>query len=463
MSGILGANKKKLFSFENNKSVSTEVINFQNDSFGKDLEEVVTVIYDKITEADKQTEFFSFKEVKANIKPELDILVKLIYDRLGLKVNFIIDDMFMPAAIIPFFSNHNHVLLSEGYRDGGLNSDDGHKRFFSLMKKREKITGTINIEKAKVSGIFSEFENDLFFNFKQLIVNNRLSVPELVSVLLHELGHGFYACEYASRLEENNQVLINSLEELFSKKDKKDLTYVFKEIKSINDKVTESDIDDIVNGKNIIPGLKFFKVAVGVVESQLSNKKYNESSFEQLADNFSNRFGYGRQIVSALQKLTNYNPFLAYFIYTVQTVDQTRMLMLMLSVFFVKEITLLGILYYILISINVVFSLYFVTEGGKDYTYDNLNIRYKRIRNDIVEKLKNKNINKETNILAMDSIKQIDEIILNTPVPETIYKKLLDYVLPFSHRAKSSITEQQLMEDLVSNDLFIKSTQLKNI
>ena len=61
------------------------------------------------------------------------------------------------------------------------------------------------------------------------------------------------------------------------------------------------------------------------------------------------------------------------------------------------------------------------------------------------------------------SIKELDNIILNTPVPETIFKKFIDYAIPFHSKAKASISEQQLMEDLVSNDLFIKSEQLKNI
>ena len=109
MSDVLRTTKKKLINISlenssinlsNDVNVSTEVINFQNDDFGIKLEETITVIQNKLFEQREKSSLFN--KVKVSIKPETDILTKLIFDRLGLKVKFIINDFFIPAAIMPF-------------------------------------------------------------------------------------------------------------------------------------------------------------------------------------------------------------------------------------------------------------------------------------------------------------------------------------------------------------------------
>ena len=462
MSNVLNNSGRKLFSNIENKNISTEVISYQNDDFGKQLEEVIEKIYNRLLEKDKESIFSRNKKI-ISIKPETDILVKLIYDRLGLKVKFIIDDIFLPAAIVPFYANVNHILLKDSYRGELEKYDNNHKKIFKIIKDREEVKGTVNVDKAKVSGIFSEFENLLYMNFHQLIITNKLSVQETTAVILHELGHGFYACEYSNRLEETNQVLSNCLKELFNDKDKKDLVYIYKEIKKVNDNINESDIDDIVNGKNIIPGFKLFKLIVGSVETQLRNKKYNESSFEQLADNFSNRFGYGRFLVSALQKLTGYNKTIAYFSLIRSTIDQIWVIVELIIAIIVPS-TIINKIFAIVISlINLIYIYYSSGEYGKDYSYDNINRRYIRVRNDLVEVLKSDNIDKEVKSNILKSLDDIDNAIKSSPIFESFITKILNTVFSFNRNAKSSINEQQLMEDLVSNDLFIKSEKLKTI
>ena len=297
------------------------------------------------------------------------------------------------------------------------------------------------------------------------MINQKLTVQEITAVLLHELGHGFYACEYSNRLDTNNQVLANVSEEMFSKKENKDLVYIYKELKKINEDVKESDIEDIINGKNIIPSLTFFKIVIGSVKSNISNDKYNETSFEQLADNFSNRFGYGRPLVSGLQKIIGYSRGLEYALLITTTIqflinlkDIFKILLLTIAT---PTATLILTLVYLIFLFLVV--MFFIGEGRKDYTYDNIIRRYKRIRNDIVEELKDQSLNKESVTLITDTISEIDKVLLNMILPENVYKKITDIVLPHHYKAKGSINEQQLMEDLISNDIFIKSIQLKNL
>lgn len=459
MPATLSNSNKRLFS--STPIVSTEMISFQKDDFGYKLEETINIIYDKITKVNSPTDK---KYVSEGIEPEVIILTDLINQRLGLKVKIITDSFFNMAAILPFYSNQNHIFLNEWFRGGGLEGEENHDKLFKQLKKRKEIKGTVDIEKAKVSGVFSEFENQLYMNFKQLI-NNKLTVQEITAVLLHELGHGFYACEYSNRLDVNNQILASVSQEIFSKKDNKDLVYIYKELKKINEEVKESDVEDIVSGKNVIPGLTFFKVVIGSVKNNITNDKYNNSSFEQLADNFSNRFGYGRPLVSGLQKIVGYSKFTTYFMLiatTMQNIIELSNIFQLLFLTLAKPlaITFMSLLFHVFIFLVLMF---FIGEGSKDYTYDNIVRRYKRVRNDLVEGLKDQSINKESVAVLINTITEIDKIILNIDLPEDLFKKVVNIVLPYHYKAKGSINEQQLMEDLISNDIFIKSAQLRSL
>lgn len=459
MSAILSNTNKKLYS-SNKLEVSNEMISFQNDDFGSKIEEIVNNIYNKITKVNSPTDKNYISE---SIDSDIVILKDLIFKRLGLKVKIITNSFFNTAAIIPFYANQNHIFLKDWYK-GGLDTEENHDKIFNKLKNRTEIKGTVDTDKVKVSGVFSEFENQLFMNFEYLI-KNKLTVAEITAVILHELGHGFYACEYSNRLDSNNQVLAEVSKEIFSKKENKDLVYIYKELKKINENVSESDVEDIVSGKNIIPSLTFFKVVIGSVKSNISNDKYSESSFEQLADNFSSRFGYGRPLVSALQKLMGYSLPIQYFILIAFTIEYMRMLSIILQkLLLVITAPVASAFLSLFLTITVFLTImFFIGEGSTDYTYDNIIKRYKRVRNDLVERLKDDSLNKESAALLTESINEIDKVVLNINIPENVFKKVVNLVVPYHYKAKGSINEQQLMEDLLSNDLFIKSIQLKNL
>lgn len=461
MSNVLNASGRKLFSDIEDKNISTEVISYQNDIFGKQLEEVVEKIYNKLLEKDKESIFSRNKKI-ISIKPETDILVKLIYDRLGIKVKILED--FTVAGVIPAVINDSHIFFYDFLKNGSLSKDTDFKDLMKKVQKQSIIKGTIDLEKSKVGGVFSELENKLYIHFPILLIDLKLTVKEVVAIILHELGHIFYYFEYSNRLEESNQILSNGLRELLNDKDKKDLVYIFKEIQTINDKISESDIDDIVNGKNIVPNLKLIKIISGSVSSQLLNRKYNETSFEQLADNFCNRFGYGRALVSSMEKTDITGNFFVYFKLLISTLYYTMLPILLVLSIITPMAVVIKIFNIYVYSLITYYSYYFLGENNKDYTYDNIRRRYKRIRNDMVEILKNtKNISKEEITGIINNIDELDKIISNTNVPENINKKLIDFFISTNRSAKASINEQQLMEDLVSNDLFIKSEKLKTI
>jgi len=432
--------------------LSLEMIEFQgNDQFGVEMEAIYAKLQKKILDGGYKT----YGNVQDS--EEVALLSRLITARLGLKVDIIVDSA--PAAILPFYSNKNHVFLNEFFR-GNFSIRNQEK----ILRKSVGKAGTVNTQKAKVGGIFSEYENLLFLNFHDLFETFKLSAPEVVAVTLHELGHAFYACEYADRLETNNQILANVARELMDNKEKKDMVYVYRELEKVNPKITEEEVDKLINGNRVIAGYTWFRAVVGSVASQMQNDKYSQSSFEQMADNFSSRWGYGRQLISALEKLHGHmgspesSRGMLFFISMMQT-----LYFLVITTFAVFSLTIGAIPMALFLGIVSFAMLRLSGEDAKDYTYDELKIRYKRIRNEYVEMLKTLKLPKEALKDTLEDIERMDRSIQETHRFSSVLTAVANFIFSSARDADRSIREQQMLEELSFNDLFVKSAEFKTI
>jgi hypothetical protein len=83
--------------------LAVESIATQNDRFGESIESLVTMIVQDIDEGLVK----SPKDVAGS--PILHQLESRIFDRLKIKISFITDEYL--AAVLPFYSNKNHVFI----------------------------------------------------------------------------------------------------------------------------------------------------------------------------------------------------------------------------------------------------------------------------------------------------------------------------------------------------------------
>lgn len=429
--------------------LSLEMIEYQSADFGSDMEAIVSRLQAKIE--DKTYKNDGSIEDSA----ELRDFKRLIFSRLGLQVDVITDSA--PAAVLPFYSNKNHVFLDEFFR-GGFSIRGQEK----ILRKAQGKNGTVNTHKAKVSGIFSEYENLLYMNFYELFTTFKMTTPEVVAVTLHELGHAFYACEYADRLETNNQILANVALEMSSSKEKKDVVYVYRELQKVNPKTTEEEVDKLLYGNRVIAGYVWFRAVVGSVEGQMSNEKYSQTSFEQMADNFAARFGYGRQMLVAQEKMHGHLGSIETSKNWMAFVNFMQTLQFLGSIFFAGMAALSGMLPISLFMGVIAFLLLRMSgDDVKDYTYHELKVRYKRIRHEYVQVLKTIKLSDDKLTLILKDIERMDRSIQETHRFDTVLRVASNFIFKGDRDADRSIREQQLLEELVHSDLFVVSAKLK--
>lgn len=427
-----------------------EMIDFQlNDKFGRDMELHITEIVAAVKEKFPDKAILKLDALKA--------LESTIFKRLGMRVKFTVD--LHLAAIMPLYSNQHHIFLDKQFH-GEVDIVDQVKFMDTVNYKK----GTVDIEKAKLGGFFSDYEHSVYMNFTQLVNTFKMEAGEITAILLHELGHGFYACEYSDRYATTNQILTNLSKELAKDKTKRNPDYIYKELVKLNPETKKEMIDDVVKGDRVVPGPGVFKYAVETVTYQLENNKYDDTAFESLADNFAARFGYGSILVAALQKLNdvypeNYYKQLGFWMLVTMSVTTILACIGMLFIGAVGAGVWFG---YIGLTLTW---LLFSTAGeqGRDYTYDDLKFRYKRIRDQLVQQIKSKAFNVKDATQLVKQIEYMDTLIKTTGQYRSSLDFIMNYIRPSNFRAKKSIERQQLLEDLATNDLFIQSLKLQSL
>ncbi len=458
--------------------ISLETIDFQKDNFGNEIEAILAEIRTGIT----NKEFNSNKAIfESKLVKQLD---SLINKRTGLKVKF--EPSFnCPGAILVMPINDHSILLPEDFRGHDL-----IRKTKEAIDTKNNEVGYIDLKKAKVSGIFSKYTHSIYMDFYFNMTTIGLSPGEVAAIVLHEVGHAFSWYEYSNRLESTNQVMQNVLEEL-GKKDK-NLEYVYRELED-GLSMSKEEIDSLLASESsVIFGYKFFTAVTNKVVSQLPNDKYDETSSEQLADQFCNRFGYGRELVSGLAKINKehggemssaaeYGSFL-------KTVFLTMLIASFFSALFSSGGLIAAILSTVIIPTSMVvgvilnpaallFTLAYmfiililtkvtirVISNNHHTSYDELVDRYKRIRSDMISLLKNVALTDKDRDTVIFSIDSIDKMIeYGKEHKNTIIKISESIADVFNYKDKADIKIQQLLEELAANDLFLKSAKLKSV
>ena len=442
--------RKKLMSF------AMETIDFQKDNFGSRIEVIVSDIYKKIetSVAVNAEELAMWPETK-----QLEMLVK---SRLGFGVK--INTILALAAVQPFYAQSHHVFIPKMWQ--GKPAEDYVQEQIGDLLKKGKVKGTVNVADATVGGVFSDVVVNLYLDFTSLKRDYKLTPAETTGVILHELGHAFYAFEYSDRLDTNNQVLANTAKVCLGKKSKADSDYIFRELKTITPKIKREEIDKMMSDNRTIASYHWFKFIVDAADTgtgtQMDNGTYSKTSFEQMADTFSSRFGYGREVTIALDKLVKagWSPEKQRSAWVF--FQLLNLLWFCLGVTYLAVAIGSGWIFYAIVSALIVISMLGESgESGRNYTYDKLKLRYVRLRNDMIESLKDQKMSPKEMKPIVDNIYVMDGIIKDTMEYNTILDGFLNVFWSSDRNAGRSIREEQLLEELSANPLFIKSAELR--
>ncbi len=263
--------------------VSLEAISFQLEkAFGKELEQEITALRaDRITSG----------KVKASK------LSEITFKHTGLMIAYKgFEDM---NAYIEFPEvDKNHPFFgSVGWSEYLEN-----KATDRLHQKKKILEFVVDLNKGRVGGVISEIPHNSSIGLPLLRGDHGFTVKECVAIMLHEIGHAlsFYECFF--RTASTNYLMTHMAEDLMGAADQTKRAYVLAEYRkegftiasaaemaksATEDEVRMHIINDNVNSSKSVMGINIYDVR----------------GWEQLADQYATRWGYGKDIVSGLDRL----------------------------------------------------------------------------------------------------------------------------------------------------------------
>jgi hypothetical protein len=418
-----------------------EMIEFQDDSLHKEL----TALYEAMKKLDTKAMAAS-KEAIA--------IEDLLFKRTGIKVKFTMDDG--GAYCLPPTVDKNNPLIHNVYREWYTNAPS----LKMIEKAGGAIRGSVNLAKSTVTGVFSEME--CLVNMSDWWVSGKFAgggftPAELSAITLHELGHLFTGFEYLWHSVTTNQVLAGVAKGLDESTDVGDRELVLiSAARALNlDETAMKELAQSAGGKTAT--VVIIQEITKNARSEIGSELYDFNNWEQLADQFAARHGAQRDLITSLDKVHHLVGDIS--------VRSTGMYVMLESV---KVLMLLGTLWMAVTPLvgAILVPIFFLwawicADGPGDPIYDRPGVRLKRIRDQLVEQLKDRDLAKELAVRIKEDIVAVDKLLTTVKDRFQLFDILGNFLSGEKRNRLKQEKLQQELETLAANDLFVKSAELK--
>lgn len=365
--------------------------------------------------------------------------------------------------------------------------EDGAKATVKLqdIKKKAERVGSVDLKTSKVNGLFAK-ETAFISVGWVFLVTDILTDEEVAASLCHEIGHVFTNFEFVADLVTFNHTLRALVNTTVSKIPTTQKTVIFKEI------LEGEELSQIVEAKELARLESPNAVAAWVGEAKLRKiqseyglDQYDMTTNEGLADQFASRHHFNKALVSGLVKIIA----IAGEDIKAKNIRQAALekARIVSDVFgygaMVVGVTagLAGIPILVGVAIassviSAVARIWSFTLGGafvrvnvtQESIHDSGITRLRRLKEDMVTKIKDPKLPKDEVQEALSCIAQVDRYLEGvkkfegSTLDQVFFNGLFIIEKAFVKRDKQEAIARQL-EELMNNDLFVRATELKLI
>lgn len=389
------------------------------------------------------------------MKEQKDHIEKSITKHTGLLVDFIFSDGLESSIHTPLLYKNN-ALLTDLDRYGAHMDITTTKSWGSGI-----FSGTLDRQKGRVSGVFSDVDHQV--NIGKLLFRPALgfTAKEIAAATIHELGHAFTQFEYISYQVSTNYIANQATRRLLALDTEKAKIDLINQIEDTNS-VEFGDKDQlIVTHKEEVIKTVLLSRLVKKQCSELASISADTTGWESLSDQFSTRHGGGLHLVSYLNKLHRLVGDS-----TLSSRKHHHMVSMMYSALFLMGgIGLVTLSSPVVAAGSIAFFAAVMALSAIPYDdiYDEPIDRFKRIRRDMVDSLKNQNVLQEERKQIQDNIEKIDNILETMNANKPYLDVLWDFVIPSRRKRLSQLQFQQRVESMLNNDLYLQSSKLKTL
>ncbi len=423
------------------KALGMESIKFQSSVFFEEL----TMLYDAL----RKTHLSESKLAKSD---ELAAIGHCIKHHTGLNVYISVKNGG-PAVIIPQV-NRNHPFIDEWLREYFDDAD-----IYRAMKKAGGVLkGGVDLQKAKVSGIFTEIESKIMMPYGWLMSGMGTTPEENAAVTLHEVGHLFTYYEYISRSVTTNQVLA-ALHRGYAEADTVDKRSAILISAKKALELKQEGVEELAKSTSVeVVSSVIITNLVEKSRSELGVNIYDLNSWEYLADEFAARHQAGKHLITGLDKIYKMYGHMSYRSKGTYIAMEAVKLTLLIGSLIATMTPLVGLGVFGLIQ-----SLMIISQDSDVVIYDEPEARMRRIKQQIIQAMKDKRLSREEIIRMEEDLKTIDSIMEHVKDKRQWLGILYDTISGTGRKNRNAVVLQQELEKLAANELFAKAATFKTM
>jgi hypothetical protein len=376
-------------------------------------------------------------------------LPKLIMDRLGLNVKFVlVNGGYGEAASSSPIIDPNHVLIKEYQRSKW--DSKAPKKIAQRVSEFKKRLGTVDRKNSKVSGLFSDIEFEIYMSGSFFF--GGFTPNETSAVILHELGHNFTFLEMLSVGLSTNQALTLACREFFELASEEDRILLLTELEhsvgfTIEEKEETAKITDPTTLTTVL-----VKDYVEGTRSEFGTPLFDMRTAEYLADQFSTRHGAASALVSALAK-----------IYEGHRSSRSTPFFLFVELMKVMLYVPGGLLATLASGDPIdTFVALFLTNPYSD-AYDPPELRMEKIKRDLNLALKQKDLRPELEKRILVDLKVIEQLIKDYHDRESLWQKIFLLISPGTRKQRRTYKMQIELEKLAANNLYARAAEFRQL
>jgi hypothetical protein len=343
------------------------------------------------------------------------------------------------AYVSPPRLDKNHPFNTPERRALSDNSD----AVLAIRRAKGRVQGSIDLDKGRVEGVYAELINDVFVS-SEIIQGDFFTVEEATALFLHELGHLMTYYEYLGRVYTLNHVLgdlVRGYAKSTSIKERVELLSVTRDALDL----TELDVDaaSSITDTETVQMLIVSEV-VNEPSSATNTRIYDYRTSEALADQYVSRMGAGRHLATGMDRLFRLAGTNSYY---------SDRKFLMIEAVKILLIAKWFVGFFVLAALTA-------SLVSPDLKYDPIGQRLKRIRQDIVEAMKNPRLDKDYRKRLQEDADVLADLLSNVKDRETIIGYLWKRLYPPNIKQMNRVKMMQDLEALANNELFVKANLL---
>ena len=412
-----------------------ELINIINNEYtleSIDIQSNTKVIEELKTEFEKIRKSYTITDVDI----QHSNLASIINKRFGLNVKITIEDSPSIHTYI-LTLDKNNVIVNEWQRGLQNNLDSS-----ILLGVNSAIKGVVNLETATVSGDFSKILIDIVIGKLYLVKHSNITIMELIALLLHEIGHIFVYLEILARTTKTNYIISEGTKRLLNSQNKEQRIKILTDIENaINSKIPDKDkLADEIKTEEVYTSIIILS-DIKESKRQFNCDIYNNRMNEHLSDVFVSRFGMSRYLALALDKMYKV------FNYRATWSEEFNRLINKANQLAYK---------------NFGYALFLLMNSPSTYDieHDEPKVRVLKIRQQIINNMKQPNLSNVTKVIYLEDYKIVDDIYNKLNDNKTNWDKWYNILFAKAKKEKSEVELNLQIEALYNNPLFKNATNL---